>query len=492
MRGWLPDGLAGTGRPDLSPAAGPGRISTGPRTPAQIGVTAVAAPSGELCGPDRAQERVVGVDLAERLAAHVAEGQREEARWEDIPVVADEDDALAVPGGGRVRPRRPGRRRQVAAQFGRQRLVERPVRRWRPVPAGRDHPAEERCLHRPHHEAMLGCVVEEVADIVVLGRCDRAHGSPAAGLHQEEDLPGMHAEAVQQHRDPRQPSRVGRHDGGVDLHVQARRHERFDGRQGVAEMPGNAADPVVDAGGGAVQADRDRPDSRVRDPGDHRRAEQRGHRRREGDRDAGGPRVADQLEQVGPQQAVTAGENQDRVGPPELGHLADQGVAFCPAELAGQRLPLRGRPAVTAGEPARPGGLPEHEHGAAGEIGVRPGGGRGGGSHGGGGGHGSLLSGPAGDRAGRRQARLFRDGASGRGHRERAEGPAGSPRGQPGKAARRGRPGQAGPVRLAGRPGRSRAGPASAGPAAGHRRRCSGVPAGPAHGRRPRSAARRR
>jgi len=308
----------------------------------------------------------------------------------------------------------------------------------------------------------------------MLVRGDRAHAGATAGLHQEEHLPGGHAEGVQQHRDPGQPRHVGRHDGCVHLYIQAGCQQRADRRQGVVEMPGDAADPVMDVCRGTVQADRDRPYPGTRDPGDHLRAEGGGHRRRQRDRDAGGLCVADQVEQVRPQQAVTTGEDQDRVRPAEPGHLVDQLAAFLRAELTGQRPPLCGRPAVTAGEPARPGRLPEDQHGTAGEVGVRPGSGAG---------HASPLGGPAGGPAGRRQA----PGPSvtipaGPASRAGPKVPPAVPR------PPRWLPGQARPVRRA----RRRPGQASAGLPAGHRRRCTAVPVSRGHRRQPRSPGCRR
>ena len=161
---------------------------------------------------------------------------------------------------------------------------------------------------------------------------------------------------------PGRSSTLPVHHGGIDLHGDARVGEPGDGRDRLLEVPGDTADAVVSLRAAAVQADRDGPDAAAGDPVDHGRVEQRRDRRRQAYRHAQRDGVIDQAEHVRPEQAVTAGEHEDRVGPPEAGHLLDQRVALRRAQLPRRRLRGRAGPAVPAGQQAGPGRLPEHEH----------------------------------------------------------------------------------------------------------------------------------
>ena len=113
---------------------------------------------------------MVAVDLGERLVAHRAEAERQEAGRVDLAVVRDEDDALAVAGGGGVGG---GALDALAEQLDEpagQLGVERGGRHLAAGAPGVHHAAEERRLDGAHDEAVVRGVEEEVADVLVLLR----------------------------------------------------------------------------------------------------------------------------------------------------------------------------------------------------------------------------------------------------------------------------------------------------------------------------------
>ena len=268
-------------------------------------------------------------------------------------------------------------------------------------PALGDDPAEERRLDRAHDEAVPRGVVQQVAGVQVLGGRDRPRRGAAAGLDQEEHLPDARARAGDGLGDVGELVQVRAHHGRVDLHVEARGDERLDRRDGVREVPGRDPHALVGGRRRAVEADRHRPHPAAGDPRHHVGRQAGRHGRGEGGGDAEVHGAPDQVEQVGARQAVAAGEDEDRVRPAEPGDLVDQRQALGGAQLARERLGQGAGAAVPAGDAARPGDLPEHQHRALREVDLRPGrAGRGvvGGGGGGTGHGGSSASGGGRDR----------------------------------------------------------------------------------------------
>ena len=235
------------------------------------------------------------------------------------------------------------------------------------APAARpDDAAEERRFDRPDDEAVRRRVVKEMTHVLVPGRRDRPGRRAAADLDQEEDLPDVRAGLRHQGGHAGQVVDVAVHHGGIDLHGDARVGEPGDGRDSLLEVPGDTADAVVSLRAAAVQAERDGPDAAAGDPVDHDRVEQWRDRRRQAYRDAQRDGVIDEAEHVWPEQAVTAGEDEDRVGPSEAGHLLDQRVALRGAQLPRRRLRGRAGPAVPGRPAGRPGSSPRTRASAAG------------------------------------------------------------------------------------------------------------------------------
>jgi hypothetical protein len=191
-------------------------------------------------------------------------------------------------------------------------------------PPARDDTAEERRLDGPDHQAVMRGVVEEVADVLMFRGCHRPCRYTPADMHQEEDLPDVRTAPGCVGGDVGELERVRAHHRCVDLNSQAGADERADGADRRVEMAIDAAHAVVRGGIRAVEADRYRPDAAARDTVDHAAGEQRGHQRGQANRHTQRDRVPDQVEQVQPEQAVTAGEDEDRVGAPESGDLLDE------------------------------------------------------------------------------------------------------------------------------------------------------------------------
>ena len=201
---------------------------------------------------------------------------------------------------------------------------------------------------------------------------DRPGRRAAADVDEEEHLPDVAR--------PAEPTRAATsgssstlplHHGRVDLHCEARRRPaRGSPRRSSRSARGCRGRPRGSRAG-AVQADRDGLDAAGRRCGRSiSGVEQRRDRRRQAR--SGCPsdgRVRDEVEQVGAQQAVAAGEHEDRVRAAERRPPGRSGRG--PRPWSAHRAARRGGragPAVPAGEPAGPGGLPEDEHRPLAEV----------------------------------------------------------------------------------------------------------------------------
>src|SRR5581483_11106671 len=203
-----------------------------------------AAAAAEAAGTDRLQEQAVAVDANEAVLLDVPERDRQEPGRVDVAVVGDEDDALAVSGALRLRPRPSRWNTEELAQPARKPLVEL-GRRWRLAgsPPGGDT-AEKGRFDRAHDEAVGGRVVEEMADGLVLGRAQFDELAAAADADQEEHLPDRRAFAGHDRRDLRQLEQVLGADDGVDLDGEAETVQQPDRIERLLQMPFDAAETV--------------------------------------------------------------------------------------------------------------------------------------------------------------------------------------------------------------------------------------------------------
>ena len=229
-------------------------------------------------------------------------------------------------------------------------------------------PPEERPLDGAHHEAVRRRVDEQVRHLLVVVRPDRVGRLTASDVHEEEDLPDVGAGVVDDRRDVGELVDVARHDRGVDLHLQSSGDQRTDRRERPVEVAGDAPHAVVGGRHRTIEADRHRADADLDHARDRIGREHRRDRRRHRHREAELTCVPGQVEHVRAEQAVAAGEHQDRVGSAELGDLLDQPPTLVVVELTGERSRRGRRPAVVARELAGTGDLPEDEERARREV----------------------------------------------------------------------------------------------------------------------------
>ena len=258
----------------------------------------------------------------------------------DVAVVGDEQDALAVAGRGGVRARARRRGSEELAEppgqvpcTARRRAAGRPARRCG------DDPAEERCLDGADDEA-------------VMRRRRRGSGrrprvrrvSPPLPRRPGRRAPGRRPPRCARRSRPsgrrcrRAPEAFARMTVVLTCTVRPAPTQRTDGALRRVEVAVDAAHAVVRGGLRAVEADRDGLDAAAARSCRSCRWVSSGVT--DGDRPTGTPREAacsSEVEQVRPEQAVTAGQDEDRVGATESGHLVDEVEALGPVQFPGQR-----------------------------------------------------------------------------------------------------------------------------------------------------------
>ena len=317
----------------------------GPRASTDLAILAAPAPAAEASGlPESPGERALPIDVEGARCARVPLGEREEARWLDLPGVRDEHDAVAVaqaeagPSGrtdagfGTARPFRAGLLEGHAPVVGR--LGRRDDERGVPRP-----------LPEPHEES--------------LARAGRqlAERAAAADLDEEEETPPCGPGPVDQVRDGREVGEgLGRRER-VHLERDAFFDSRSDGRHRPIEAARHAPEPVVPGGVGAVQAERHGFDPRAPELPDDLGGEGRRAAGRHRDAEAEPHPVLEERPEVGPLQRIAsrqhhAGRRRGR------SQRIEQPPAFRRAQLEGVAVRDRLGAAVPTGEITRPGQLP--------------------------------------------------------------------------------------------------------------------------------------
>jgi hypothetical protein len=225
----------------------------------------------------------------------------------------------------------------------------------------RDHPSEERRLHRADDEPVAGRLVQEVNDVLVLLGGQLLELGGTADPDQEEDLPDVRPPALDQPGDVRQLPDVAAHDGGVDLHGVLLAHQQSHGRARGTEVFLDPPNPLVRRGPRAVEADRDGFGPGLAHPSGGLLGQERGDAGREPDRQSERASVPGELEQVFPHERIAAREHEDGWPRREAREVVDQPQTLLGRELTRERLRDRLGPAMPTGEPTGPRRLPEEQ-----------------------------------------------------------------------------------------------------------------------------------
>ncbi len=344
-----------------------GRIGARAGAAAHRAELAVAAATVETRVADRAQRRVVPVNVHDVRLAHVAEGEGQEAGGVDRAIVGDEEDPVSVARtcAGRLRLRR--RRPEAGAETGREALVKGGapeardgIRTWIIETAG-DDAAKEGALDGPHDEAVLRRIEEEVRDVLAPLGPQLVDAHPAADVNEEEDLPDVGADLAQERRDLGELLHVAAHHGRVDLDGETVIDERPDRLERLGEVTAHVPDPFVGLRRRAVETDRDCAHAVVAQAIEVASCQGRAHRRGESDPGPRAPRLSEEVEEVGPRQRVSPRHDEDRGRRPEAGDVTEEANPLLRRELAGRRGALRARAAVGARERTGARHLPEEE-----------------------------------------------------------------------------------------------------------------------------------
>ena len=126
-----------------------------------------------------------------------------------------------------------------------EKVVQRPEAAGRLAVPGGDDAAKERRLDRPDDEPVARRVVEEVAEVFVLLRGQLLNRLTSARPDEQEDLPHVDVEAVEERDELRELLDVLLHDRGVHLDDEAVAAQQADRGERLLEVAVDAADPLV-------------------------------------------------------------------------------------------------------------------------------------------------------------------------------------------------------------------------------------------------------